>query len=132
MLNELPRPEIEANNIYSYAYNCTTCPNKKWNEEVLQERIETNDLCSYNVDKLIFRLERRFPSYESVQSIIPNTKQKRYKMFSELFSKMMCCSDKQEFKNWIEMKKYAVYNTRMDFNRIMHIYFKNFNFLLLE
>ena len=132
VLNQMPLPESILNNIYGFTYRCYHCDKKVEAEEELKERIETNDLCLYNVDKLILSASESFPCYDIVQRIVPNIKQKRYKMYQELFDKMMCCSDKQEIKNWIEIKKYAIYNTRMDFNKIMHICFKNVNFDLLE
>ena len=38
-------------------------------EEALEDRLETNDLTLYDVEKLILNLEIRFPSSESVCNV---------------------------------------------------------------
>ena len=104
-LYELPLPENIINNIYGFAYRCQRCEEAKDKEEALEERLETNDLFLYDVDKLILTLDCLFPLYASVKQVITNIAMKRYNMFKKLFNEMMCCRDKEGIKTWILFKK---------------------------
>ena len=103
-LYELPLPENIINNIYGFTYRCWTCEQTIKKEKVLEERLETNDLCLFDVDKLILSLERIFPLYDSVKHVITNITMKRYNMFKKLFNEMMYCRDKEEIQTWILRK----------------------------
>ena len=117
-LYELPLPENFINNIYGFTYRCWTCEKTIEKEEQLEERLETNDLCLHDVEKLILSLERLFPLYDTVKQVIPNIAMKRYNMFKKLFAAMMYCRDKEEIKTWIQYKmKYNVNATTCDFNK---------------
>ena len=119
-LYELPLPENIINNIYGFTYRCYDCEKRKDKEEELEERLEINDLCLFDVDKLILSLERIFPLYDSVKHVITNITMKRYNMFKKLFNEMMFCRDKKEIKEWIQYKmKYNINATAYDFNKIV-------------
>ena len=85
-LYDLPLPENIINNIYGFAYRCWRCEKAKDKEEALEERLETNDLVLYDVDKLILSLEHIFPLYDTVKHVITNITMKRYNMFKKLFN----------------------------------------------
>ena len=132
-LYELPLPGNIINNIYGFTYRCWTCEKTLEKEEQLEERLETNDLCLYDVDKLILSLERLFPLYDSVQHAITNTTMKRYNMFKKLFNEMMYCRDKEETKTWIHYKvKYNVNATTYDFNKIVRTLLNKPEFDLMD
>ena len=121
------------NNIYGFTYRCWTCEQTIKKEEALKERLETNDLCLYDADKLILSLERLFPLYDTVKQVIPNIAMKRYNMFKKLFSEMMFCSDKEEIKKWIQYKmKYNINATTYDFNKIVRILLNKPEFDLMD
>ena len=46
-----------------------TCIKTIGKEEELEERLETNDLCLYDVDKLVLSSDRIFPLYDSVKHV---------------------------------------------------------------
>ena len=95
----MPLPENIIHNIYGFTYRCWTCKKTKDKEEELEERIETNGLCLYDVDKLILSLDRLFPLYDPVKHVITNITMKRHNMFKKLSNEMMYCRDKEELKN---------------------------------
>ena len=102
-------------------------------EEELEERLETNDLCLYDVDKLILSLDRVFPLYDSVKHVITNITMKRYNMFKKLFDAMMYCRDKEEIKTWIQYTmKYNVNATAYDFNKIVRTLLNKPEFDLMD
>ena len=103
-LYELPLPENIINNIYGFTYRCWTCEKTIEKEEALEERLKTNDLCLYDVDKLILSLERIFPLYDSVKHVITNITMKRYNMFKKLFDAMMYCRGKEKYKHGYNTK----------------------------
>ena len=114
----MPLPENIINNIYGFAYRCWRCEQTKDKEEELEERLETNDLFLYDVDKLMLKLDRLFPLYDSVKHVITSITMKRYHMFHNLFEDMMCCRDKEEINAWMLRKKYNTSATTYDFNKI--------------
>ena len=89
VLNELPIPEIVASKIYGYAHRCIRCENRIEVEKKLERLVVFEGFHQYQVDKLIFSLKRRFPSYESVKNIIKNISQKKYSMLKHLFENVM-------------------------------------------
>ena len=132
-LYELPLPENIINNIYGFTYRCWTCEKTKEKEEELEERLETNDLCLYDVHKLILSLERLFPMYDSVKHVITHITVKRYNTFKKLFDAMMFCRDKEEIKTWIQYKmKYNAKATTYDFNKIVRTLLNKPGFDLLD
>ena len=132
-LYELPLPENAINHIYGFTYRCWTCEKTKEKEEVLEERLETNDLCLYDVDKLILSLDSSFPMYDSVKHVITNITTKRYNKFKELFDTIMCCRDKEHIKMMIEHKmKYNLRATRYDFNKIVRTLLNKPEFDLMD
>ena len=132
-LYELPLPENIIKNIYGFTYRCWKCEKTIEKEEALEERLKTNDLCLYDVDKLILSLERLFPLYDTVKQVIPNITMKRYNMFKKLFNEMMYCSGKEKIKTWIQYKmKYNVNATAYDFNKIVRILLNKPEFDLMD
>ena len=118
----MPLPENIIHNIYGFAYRCWTCERIIEKQQELEERFETNDLCLYDVDKLILSLERLFPMYDSVKHVITNIAMKIYNMFKKLFNEMMFCRDKEGINTWTQYKmKYNVNATTYDFNKIVRI-----------
>ena len=102
-------------------------------EEKLKERIETNDLCLYNVDKLILSVTESFPCYDIVQKIIENITPKRHRKFERLFRQIMNGKDNSHIKTCIEYDlKLDVATTRRDFNKIIRRVFDKPVFDLLE
>ena len=129
---ELPLPETIVNNIHGFTFRCHTCERIIHKEEALEEQLEANDLCLYDVDKLILSLERMFPSYDTVKHVIANITMKRYIVFENLSEEMMCCRDKEEIKTWILSKKYNVSATSYGFNKIVRTLLNRPNFDLLD
>ena len=133
VLNEFPLPENILGNIHNFTYRCYHCDKKVEAEEELQERIETNDLCLYNVDKLILSASESFPCYDIVQTIIKNITPRRHRRLERLFSKIMNGKDNSHIKTCIEYHlKLDVATTRRDFNKIIRRCFDKPNFDLLE
>ena len=133
VLSEFPLPENILSNIHNFAYRCYHCDKKVKAEKVLKERIETNDLCLYNVDKLIFRVCESFPCYDIVQKIIKNITPKRHRKLERLFSQIMDCKDHNEIKTYIEYHlKLDVATARRDFNKIIRRVFDEPDSDLLE
>ena len=132
-LYELPLPENIIKNIYGFTYRCWTCKKTIEKEKELEERLETNDLCLYDVDKLILKLDRLFPMYDSIKHVITNITTKRYNKFKELFDKIMCCRDKEHIKMLIQYKmKYNVNATVYDFNKIVRTLLNKPEFDLMD
>ena len=128
-LNELPLPENIIHNIDGFAYRCWTCERIIEKQQELEERLETNDLCLYDVDKLILSLERLFLVYGSVKHVITNITMKIYNIFKKLFNEMMFCRDKEGINTWTQYKmKYNVNATTYDFNKIVRLLLNKLEF----
>ena len=133
VLSELPLPENILSNIHNFTYSCCHCDKKEKAKEEQKERIETNDLFLYNVDKLFLSASESFPCYDIVQKIIKNITPKRHRKFERLFSQIMDCKDNNEIKTYIEYElKLDVATTRRDFNKIIRRVFDEPDFDLLE
>ena len=133
VLNQMPLPENILNNIYGFTYRCYHCDKKVEAEEELKERIETNDLCLYNVDKLILSASESFPCYDIVQKIIKNITPRRHRRLERLFRQIMNGKDNSHIETCIQYHlKLDVATTRRDFNKIIRRCFDEPNFDLLE
>ena len=98
-LYQLPLPENIIGNIYGFTYQCYTCERTIHKEEVLEERLETNDLFLYDVEKLVLSLGHIILLlYDSVKRVITNVTMRRYQMLKKLVKEVMDCSDKEELK----------------------------------
>ena len=120
VLNEMPIPENIINNIYGFVYTCYDCEKQLKTEEDLEETLETNTLCLFNVDKLLFRVSDSFPVYDLVKKVIYNITERRYRKLTRLYNERMDCNDNKEIREFIEYTlKLDFTNTVRDFNRII-------------
>ena len=120
VLNEMPLPEHIINNIYGFVYTCYDCEKRVEAEKELEDTLETNSLCLFNVDKLIFSVSDNFPVYTLAKKVIYNITESRYKKFLGLFKERMACNDNKEIREFIEYTlKLDLNKTVRDFNRII-------------